>query len=148
MVMPPTHSVYLLIDPRTNQPFYVGLTLNPEMRLKQHCVNKRKRGKNAKPLTSTAQYIRDMKNRGCNPYLIIVEQVTTFDLNIAHSLEFAWIHRMLSLGYELKNSRTQQFRFYGVTDEPYFFDEEGRVIRSPDFKQRIIEKSRIIPFYH
>jgi hypothetical protein len=58
--------VYKLVDPRTNQPFYIGITKNPNYSMWQHLTandgNKRKRDK-----------IVDIQSEGLSPRMRIIE---------------------------------------------------------------------------
>lgn len=68
--------LYALLDPRTNTPFYIGITSNVKIRFNRHCiVNLRAFKDNA----SKAKLIKELKKQNLKPHL----QILFEDLNEA-----------------------------------------------------------------
>src|SRR5436190_19788987 len=86
--------VYELVDPRTNQPFYVGITKDPNYRMWQHLTakdnNKRKKAK-----------IVDIQSEGLSPRMRIIE--TTENERTVLKKETYWIHKYIEQGIVLTN---------------------------------------------
>lgn len=125
-----TRYIYFLIDPRTMKPFYVGVTLSPETRLNSHS---RKRRIIRRRLSPTEQYIVDMLSDGYKPQMTIIDQIRTFDLNEVHALERSWMLKLLDLGHSLTNRQISPMHFYGQSNTPYSFDENGNIVRLTQF---------------
>ena len=76
-----TAYVYELIDPMNGERFYVGMTLNPEKRLKKHM----KGGS-----TGTEGFISNMQSKGIEPVMRVLAECPTPE--IAVEIEQALIH--------------------------------------------------------
>lgn len=85
--------IYALRDPGTNEIKYVGKSNNPESRAKNHYSE----GVNARKML----WMKDLKERGLRPELIILEQRPIDDFRQAES---SWIHFFLDLGCNLVNA--------------------------------------------
>lgn len=79
-------TVYGLIDPRDFHTFYVGRSVHPAIRLRQHCRAK----------TPVGDYIRAMQSAGYEPLL----EILATDLLPAHSplYERVMIHKKAKAG--------------------------------------------------
>jgi len=88
------HMIYVLVNPITQVPFYVGETTRLSERLCKHfnCTEKNK-DKN--------KYIADLKANGYKPNVLIVG--TSEDKIEAEKLEYFFIDKYRNLGYELFN---------------------------------------------
>ena len=93
--------IYALIDPDTNEPFYVGRTHYPETRLQQH-------------FESTTMVV-EMLKVGKIPKMEVLAHYDPvwhdFDM-----VEYAWINRLKSCGYSIQNA---------LTKDGYWFADEG-----------------------
>lgn len=70
-------SIYILQDPRTGKPFYVGATEGKLLyRLRQHCSDLYISGRAEKLTTMRKNLIRDMIAEGFEPVLIELFQTT------------------------------------------------------------------------
>lgn len=125
MISSSTRYIYLLTDPRTSKPFYVGMTQNPKVRLRTHIYNSTL---NKASHTSTEAYIVEMINAGYTPFLTIIDEIQTDDFNKYHALERSWMLKMVELGHKLTNTRTEQieqrcspsFHIVGIDDNGDF----------------------------
>jgi len=90
-----TRYIYALIDPRTNEPRYVGATQDPEARLASH-VSQCPSGETIKD-----RWLRELKALGLEPELDVIDKAPEGE---APALEAQWIQRMKQRGYELVNS--------------------------------------------
>jgi hypothetical protein len=91
-----TYSIYALIDPRNNAVRYVGLTVYPDERLKQHI-----QGDGNIP---KRQWISELSQLGLSPLMQTIETVQT--LSTACEREGYWIHHYLNAGAKLVNIRS------------------------------------------
>ena len=88
------HYVYALIDPRTGEAGYIGLTNNPAKRLVQHGR------KNDSPRRD--KWIADVLASGATPILLVLETLGSKDE--AKKAEIVWINKYLAWGVPLTNS--------------------------------------------
>lgn len=58
-------AIYVLVDPRTHLPFYVGKTNKPQIRLKAH--------RTGKGITPCAKFIREIRAEGLRPEMKVLE---------------------------------------------------------------------------
>lgn len=91
--------IYGLIDPRTNEVFYVGEAQYPKSRLGQHIwtVN------SSKGNYASKQYIKILLSLGIRPWMLILDEVITSrgnlgDISNAYDLERYWIDLAKSKG--------------------------------------------------
>lgn len=87
--------IYALVDPRTNEVTYVGLTNNPNSRFQDHMSNF---GTNIKK----SNWIRQLRDEHLGPRMSILEIVDTKEA--ATEREKYWINHYLSSGASLVNS--------------------------------------------
>lgn len=93
----PSHSIYALCDPDTKQPRYVGRTSYPlRHRLGNHIGNAR----NNKCSLELSQWINDIRARGQDPSIILLEECSLTDADAA---EKAWIALCAEKGCNLLN---------------------------------------------
>ncbi len=95
-----TYTIYALIDPRNNGVSYIGLTVYPEERLKQHV-----QGDGNIP---KRQWINELSQLGLSPLMQTIEIALT--LSAAFEREGYGIHHYLNAGAKLVNIRSP----YGV----------------------------------
>lgn len=90
--------IYILIDPRTNQPFYVGRTVNPFTRLSGHIEH----GRKYKVIDDGTKrsVIRSILNDGLEPIMRVIE-VTTLAYQCER--EFTWWQGFIERGYSISN---------------------------------------------
>lgn len=86
--------VYVLRDPRTKKVHYVGTSVNPKVRFRQHLSLKDRSN-----ITKRA-WIQDLKNQGLEPELFVIEECWGMK---ALSVEEEWIENLISLGHPLTN---------------------------------------------
>lgn len=86
--------IYALWCPVTRQYRYVGASVNPESRWRQHCslcgANAIKR-----------QWVKWLRTRGLKPRLVFLDDCAIAD---GKELENAWILRLMAEGHELLNA--------------------------------------------
>lgn len=85
----PVH-IYLLCDPFSGTPLYVGQTIKPITRLVQHCCR----------YAECGAWARELKEAGLSPRLDVVAIV---DPDEADAAEQFWIDRLIADGYALVN---------------------------------------------
>jgi len=89
-----TYTVYAIIDPRSQRPFYIGETKSLQRRTKQH-------------MDGTDQIsgliVRQIKENGFVPHIVVLE--THDDEETALRAEIFWIELMLARGIDLTNSQ-------------------------------------------
>jgi len=90
--------IYLLIDPRTSEPRYVGKTIDPEQRLKDHCKEKGTNHKN--------HWIASLLRNGLRPILEIVETIRNSDDTDWQAREVYWMEYFFKVGAPLTNLDT------------------------------------------
>jgi hypothetical protein len=89
------HHIYVLIDPRSSLPRYVGVTVQrPTARLVAHCAVARNR-----PRTLKDQWVRELLANNIVPRLEVVESTTE------REREIFWLEHYRSAGYDLLNIR-------------------------------------------
>ncbi len=90
--------VYVLVDPETHKPFYVGSTINLEQRIKQHVYTCNV------PLnvsfTATQLRIQEIVRSGKLPIVTVVEETTEDE---REKMEGFWIKNLLEQGVQLTN---------------------------------------------
>lgn len=86
--------VYELLDPRTNKVKYVGVTDQPNDRLRQHIQG-------YKSTHTKLDWLKELENAGVQPIMRIIEQTTT--RKEAEEREKHWIQVYLKRGYHLVN---------------------------------------------
>lgn len=91
--------IYVLINPLTNDVFYVGSTEHPKKRLSSHIRDSRK-SLNHLHQTDKERYITDMLAAGTEPTMTVIE-VTK--LATALEREQYWINALWGQGYVLTN---------------------------------------------
>lgn len=89
--------IYGLVDPRSGELRYVGVSKNAEQRRKRHIVI------SEKPKTHVQCWIKSLKNLGLEPDVFIIEEVE--DSEWADSERF-WIDYFLYIGARLTNMMT------------------------------------------
>lgn len=107
MTFPYIYHIYALIDPRTFKPFYVGLSVDPKQRLRNHIrsiYHNRKQ-------TASGKYIKKLADDGLIPQMMIIETISIQtprpDFFIAFRRERYWINRFKELGHSLTNDRSE-----------------------------------------
>lgn len=110
--------IYALIDPRTEQPYYVGKTTQAVRREQQHLETK--------PTVATLLLL----NEGVQPRFTILQRYS-FDTDL-DMMESAWISRFRDRGIELVNERYHAARFVNdETDFEAYLEVQGkRVLRA------------------
>lgn len=100
---PITSYIYVLVDPRTNEEFYVGITCYPKNRLTEHM---NRCWQNVKQHAS-GRYIRSMMEAGRKPIMVIIDEVVTNldwrDGYKAPEREKYWIDELRRQGKPLVN---------------------------------------------
>lgn len=91
-----SYYVYTLTDPRTNRIRYVGMTSQPEQRLRNHVSAYKGR-------QSRAEWVKELKAAGIKPTLTVVD--TAKNKARAIELEKDWIERLHNEGHSLVNGR-------------------------------------------
>jgi predicted GIY-YIG superfamily endonuclease len=91
-----TYYVYTLTDPRTNKIRYVGVTTNPQHRLRCH-ISGSKHGK------YRAEWLLELKADGVKPEMNIVAQAENEADGL--DLEKEWIENLSASGHDLVNGR-------------------------------------------
>lgn len=84
--------IYKIVDPRTDRPFYVGKTGNPDQRFK--CHNSYKKG-------DLGKRIQEIRSEGHRLKFIVIEKVE--DYWIITERERFWIDKLNSDGENLFN---------------------------------------------
>jgi len=87
------HSVYELIDPRDDLPFYVGISSNPDTRFGQHLSDTTNQEKQKR--------IQSIHDDGLEPRMVITE--TWEDRKLAIAREQYWILTYIDWGVPLTN---------------------------------------------
>jgi len=98
--------IYVLVDPRTDDEFYVGLTRDPLLRMREH-INQ-SRILNTKQYASSL-YIREIIAAGYRPQMEVIDCVITSNKlknqGDAKSLEKFWIKEFKSRGKAWCNNK-------------------------------------------
>jgi hypothetical protein len=98
VTMPSTYKIYLLVDPRSHTPYYVGQTRRPLYdRMDEHFFEQ-------------AEALVAKKNRaiilsGLLPVVVKLDEVR--DAQAAFHRELYWIHKLAAEGHVLKNREAQ-----------------------------------------
>jgi hypothetical protein len=90
--------VYLLIDPTTDQPRYIGYTRDPKQRYKCHCVTTRRPSLGH---TWRLNWVRKLAKLGLKPIMEVIG--CTSDAQQAKKIEVALIGAARRLGWRLVN---------------------------------------------
>lgn len=86
--------IYLLSEPESLIPKYIGYSKNPKERYSNHlCVGKEKSLKNS--------WIKSLKSKNLKPHLSIIDSCEDFDC--INNLEIQWIKYFKEQGFILKN---------------------------------------------
>ena len=88
------HFVYALLDPRDQSIRYIGMSRQPEKRLREHMKDTNHKQKHA--------WLKELKAQGLEPIVKIVEKAGK-DRKQAFSRETYWIHHYLEQGALLFN---------------------------------------------
>jgi predicted GIY-YIG superfamily endonuclease len=95
------YSIYQLLDPRSQQPCYIGITRDLKTRWEQHV-----RGGEGTNAAKDA-WIEELRRQGLTPIIKEVEQATSDKQ--ARERERVWIHHLIGQGIPLLNiSRTAE----------------------------------------
>jgi hypothetical protein len=94
-------SIYHLIDPRDNKPFYVGQSVDPETRRVTHIITRKSVLHGNSGLTPTQVRISDICDAGLKPDLDVIE--TGLSFANARISEHEWIQRLTEQGHQLTN---------------------------------------------
>jgi len=89
-------TIYALIDPFTHEIRYIGKSIRPSQRLREHCIDKSN--------THRARWIRKVIEDGKEPGIVILETMT--DSACWQGAEIGWIAYGRELGWPLTNSTT------------------------------------------
>lgn len=92
----PTHSIYVLKDPRNGDVRYVGETCNPPKRLRGH-INNARAGKNG----PRGEWICELLDANLRPKMDVVEQC---DFSERHEREDYWMKKCEKEGADLLNT--------------------------------------------
>lgn len=97
-----TYYIYKLVDPRTNKPFYVGMTNNPKHRFNQHLsIYHTTRIKEA--------IIQEIRAQGFHPIMEISEEINEIPTNWKEPRKYVkareeyWIKKLVDEGFQLVN---------------------------------------------
>ena len=92
-----TTYIYALIDPRTEQPHYVGKSKDPHARFDGHLRDAQRQVWHSPVL----QWIRALLAEGVSPELVLLEDAG----DDWAEAEVRWIERLKGMGYKLTNSK-------------------------------------------
>jgi hypothetical protein len=96
--MPVTYKIYLLVDPRSHVPYYVGQTQRPLYdRMDEHFFEHAE--------TLAAKKNRAILQSGLLPVVVKLDEVK--DAKTAFHRELYWIHKLAAEGHHLKNREAQ-----------------------------------------
>jgi hypothetical protein len=96
--MPITYKIYLLVDPRSHVPYYVGQTQRPLYdRMDEHFFDH--------AWTLAAKKNRAIIQSGLLPVVVKLDEVK--DARTAFHRELYWIHKLAAEGHHLKNREAQ-----------------------------------------
>lgn len=124
--------IYGLVDPKTKEIKYVGLTTNPRNRFDQHYYNHQVQSK------KKYEWIESLKKENLRIEMTILEEVETSDRNVALNLEQKWmnIHKDTLLEYRhpqvLENSKKGKYKSILIKESLH--QELDEVCRRKGFK--------------
>jgi hypothetical protein len=96
--MPQTYKIYLLVDPRSHAPYYMGQTQRPLYdRMDEHFFEHAE--------TLAAKKNRAIIQSGLLPAVVKLDEVK--DARTAFHRELYWIHKLAAEGHHLKNREAQ-----------------------------------------
>lgn len=114
------YAVYLILDPRTGHPFYVGQTKNPERRWKEHLKSGLTQSRRF-----VARQIQKILERGEQPeFQVVLRCNTEAD---ALSAESEWIRRCSQEGHKVSNRTREHLEL----KELYWRPKRPSVIAEP-----------------
>jgi hypothetical protein len=87
--------VYGLVDPRTQEVFYIGFSTNPQRRFNEHKKGRIRTGSGGSKVVSR---IRDIKEQGFKISMVMLESTSD------KTREKTWIQYMLGMGVSLLNT--------------------------------------------
>lgn len=141
--------IYQLTDPRDNEARYIGLSVDPERRYREHLSG----------LYSTEpmlQWLNELETMQISPIMVVLEEVET--LENARERELTWIKIRLDQGGKLLNilrgegRTTKQVPFYFTEEQQdkledlvYLYNKEhrGRRINRQDIIRYLIDQADI-----
>lgn len=94
--------IYTLLNPIENNIFYVGKTIDLELRLANH-IGTSKNGKSEKDFI-----IKSILKEGCYPIIEEIDRYLCFNKNderIANETEIYWMHQISSWGFRICNDK-------------------------------------------
>jgi group I intron endonuclease len=119
--------IYVLKDPETNEPHYVGRSVQPEVRYRQHIYMATKAGK--KDIKTT--WVRSILDKGLKPTLEIIDECKPNDAQLR---ETYWIEE-----YKKNDSLKNQRDF---VENGYWFSEDSRKKMSESAKGNTNSKGK------
>lgn len=122
-----TYYLYALIDPNSNKPKYIGITNNPEERLKRHI--------NDVSITKKTKWIKSLKDGGILPTMKILKE--TKDVKQLINWEIRAIAKLKDK-FDLTNS-TLGGEYKGIGTPINVFDLEGNYLETYDSMIEYIE---------
>lgn len=96
--------VYALADSETEEVRYVGVTDNPERRLKEHCGGLYSLGQ-----TGVQHWIHSLWQQGRNVKMLILEEITYPSKGGREYREHLWIQAYFAEGAKLFNHKSKCF---------------------------------------
>lgn len=84
-------TIYALVDPRTQEPRYVGRTVDPVGRFRDHCAD-RSGAKGA--------WVAELRSEDLRPEMIVLSRTSSAD---GPDAEQEWIDRLVAEGFDLLN---------------------------------------------
>lgn len=102
-------TIYAMIDPRTNEPYYVGATQNPGRRMLEHLGNTQIQGQ----ATPCLKLERELKSLELRPEMRVLEVVEEKDWQEA---EQKWIRHGQQNGWPLTNQTDGGLGFSGTAE--------------------------------
>ena len=115
-----TYYLYALMDPNLNIPKYIGITNNPDERLKHHI--------NDKSITKKTKWINSLKDGGLLPTIKILKE--TQDVNQVIKWEIKAV-TLLKEKFKLTNS-TLGGEYKGIGTPINVFDLQGNYLETYD----------------
>ena len=133
-----THTVYALVNPTNNKPFYVGETVNLSKRLQNHlsCYIGETKEKN--------DYIRDLLNNGIKPKVEILSyNIETKEKAV--EIETYYIGLYKQLGFKLFNKNNGGNKPPLQIGKRTEIQKKNSIIRSP-LKKAVIQYTKNMEF--